>query len=78
MQAVLPIPNSFDQSQEQEKFSYAYFGHRIDGQVPAGVAGDPDLRLPAQLRARIPAQQAPSVPAAVPLRMLPDDDPYSV
>lgn len=36
MQAVLPIPNSFDQSQEQQKFSYAYFGHRIDGQVPAG------------------------------------------
>ena len=36
MQAVLPIPNSFDQSQEQRQFSYAYFGHRIDGQVPAG------------------------------------------
>jgi Mn-containing catalase len=36
MSAVLPIPNSFDQSQEQQTFSYAYFGHRIDGQVPAG------------------------------------------
>jgi Mn-containing catalase len=36
MQAVLPIPNSFDQSKEQQQFSYAYFGHRIDGQVPAG------------------------------------------
>ncbi|MBX9701793.1 MAG: manganese catalase family protein [Acetobacteraceae bacterium] len=36
MQAVLPIPNSFDQGQEQHQYSYAYFGHRIDGQVPAG------------------------------------------
>jgi Mn-containing catalase len=34
--AALPIPNSFDQSKEQSQFSYAYFGHRIDGQVPAG------------------------------------------
>ncbi|MBY0330300.1 MAG: manganese catalase family protein [Acetobacteraceae bacterium] len=33
---VLPIPNSFDQAQEQQQYSYAYFGHRTDGQVPAG------------------------------------------
>jgi manganese catalase len=35
-QAVLPIPNSFDQSKEQGQYSYAYFGHRIDKMVPAG------------------------------------------
>jgi Mn-containing catalase len=34
--ANLPIPNSFPQEQEASQFSYAYFGHRIDGQVPAG------------------------------------------
>src|SRR5215213_6923287 len=28
MQEQLPIPNSFDQSQEQRQYSYAYFGHR--------------------------------------------------
>lgn len=36
MAAQLPIPNSFDQGLEQQRFSYAYFGHRTDGQVPAG------------------------------------------
>ena len=34
--AGLPIPNSFPQSEETQKFSYAYFGHRKDGTVPAG------------------------------------------
>jgi Mn-containing catalase len=33
---VLPIPNSFPQEQEANRFSYAYFGHRTDKQVPAG------------------------------------------
>jgi len=32
----LPIPNSFPQSQENEKFSYAYFGHMTDGTIPEG------------------------------------------
>lgn len=36
MEAQLPIPNSFDQAQENQRFSYAYFGHRTDGLVPAG------------------------------------------
>ncbi|MCB4822462.1 manganese catalase family protein [Roseicella aerolata] len=33
---ALPIPNSFPQEQEANRFSYAYFGHRTDKQVPAG------------------------------------------
>ncbi|WP_431268597.1 manganese catalase family protein [Dankookia sp. P2] len=32
----LPIPNSFPQEQEANRFSYAYFGHRIDKQIPMG------------------------------------------
>ncbi|WP_135467040.1 manganese catalase family protein [Crenalkalicoccus roseus] len=36
MGKVLPIPNSFDQSQEQQRFSYAFFGHQTDRQVPQG------------------------------------------
>jgi Mn-containing catalase len=34
--AALPIPNSFSQSQENEKFSYVYLGHMTDGTIPAG------------------------------------------
>jgi len=34
--AVFPIPNSFPQEQEANRFSYAYFGHRIDKQIPMG------------------------------------------
>jgi Mn-containing catalase len=34
--AALPIPNSFPQSEEATKFSYAYFGHMKDGSVPEG------------------------------------------
>ncbi len=36
MPAVLPIPNSFDQTQENQRFSYAYFGHQMDGTIPEG------------------------------------------
>jgi len=32
----LPIPNSFPQGQEHQKFSYAYFGHMKDGTIPEG------------------------------------------
>jgi len=32
----LPVPNSFPQSAENEKFSYAYFGHMTDGTIPEG------------------------------------------
>jgi Mn-containing catalase len=34
--AQLPIPNSFPQEQENQRFSYGYFGHAVDGKVPAG------------------------------------------
>ena len=34
--AVFPIPNSFPQEQEANRFSYAYFGHRTDKQIPMG------------------------------------------
>ncbi|RAI58471.1 manganese catalase family protein [Roseicella frigidaeris] len=34
--AQLPIPNSFPQSQEANRFSYAYFGHRTDKRFPMG------------------------------------------
>ena len=37
LQACLPIPNSFDQSKETQKFSYAFFGTAADGTPP--VAG---------------------------------------
>ena len=30
------MPNSFPQEQEANRFSYAYFGHRIDKQIPMG------------------------------------------
>ena len=33
-QAHLPIPNSFDQSKETQKFSYAFFGSAADGTPP--------------------------------------------
>ncbi|WP_149535479.1 manganese catalase family protein [Siccirubricoccus phaeus] len=36
MEKVLPIPNSFPQEMEATRFSYAYFGHRTDQQIPAG------------------------------------------
>ena len=36
MEAQLPIPNSFPQEQENQRFSYGYFGHTLDGKVPAG------------------------------------------
>jgi Mn-containing catalase len=32
----LPIPNSFPQSEENQKFSYAFFGHMTDGSIPEG------------------------------------------
>jgi Mn-containing catalase len=32
----LPIPNSFPQADEQQQFSYAYFGHMTDGNIPEG------------------------------------------
>ncbi|HEX8511180.1 MAG TPA: manganese catalase family protein [Propionibacteriaceae bacterium] len=32
----LPIPNSFPQTEEQSQFSYAYFGHMVDGTIPEG------------------------------------------
>lgn len=32
----LPIPNSFPQSKENQKFSYAYLGHMVDGSIPQG------------------------------------------
>ncbi|GGD98643.1 catalase [Aureimonas endophytica] len=35
-EANLPIPNSFPQSQENQKYSYAYFGHMVDGSIPQG------------------------------------------
>lgn len=35
-QTQLPVPNSFPQEQENQKFSYAFFGHNIDGTIPAG------------------------------------------
>ncbi|GGE41121.1 catalase [Agaricicola taiwanensis] len=35
-EASLPIPNSFPQEQEQQQFSYAYFGHMTDGSIPEG------------------------------------------
>ncbi|MFO1029082.1 MAG: manganese catalase family protein, partial [Acetobacteraceae bacterium] len=31
---ALPIPNSFDQSQEKQAFSYAFFATRVDGAPP--------------------------------------------
>src|SRR3954454_22038843 len=31
---ALPIPNSFDQSQEKQEFSYAFFATRVDGALP--------------------------------------------
>lgn len=34
--ANLPIPNSFPQEAERHEFSYAYFGHMIDGSIPEG------------------------------------------
>jgi Mn-containing catalase len=36
MEKQLPIPNSFPQEKEAQQYSYAYFGHRTDGAVPAG------------------------------------------
>ncbi|MCO6416402.1 manganese catalase family protein [Siccirubricoccus sp. KC 17139] len=36
MEKVLPIPNSFPQEMEANRFSYAYFGHRTDKQIPMG------------------------------------------
>ena len=33
--ASLPIPNSFDQSKEAQKYSYAFFGTAADGTPPA-------------------------------------------
>jgi Mn-containing catalase len=36
MSSQLPIPNSFPQEQENQRFSYGYFGHAVDGKVPAG------------------------------------------
>ena len=33
--AALPIPNSFDQSKEAQKYSYAFFGSAADGTPPA-------------------------------------------
>ena len=33
---VFPIPNSHPQSEEIEKFSYAYFGHMVDQPIPEG------------------------------------------
>ncbi|WAC27152.1 manganese catalase family protein [Ancylobacter sp. SL191] len=34
--AVLPIPNSFPQEQENSDFSYVYLGHMTDGSIPTG------------------------------------------
>jgi Mn-containing catalase len=33
---VFPIPNSHPQSEETQKFSYAYFGHLVDQPMPTG------------------------------------------
>lgn len=35
-ESVLPIPNSFPQSQENTDFSYVYLGHMTDGTIPQG------------------------------------------
>jgi Mn-containing catalase len=35
-QVNLPIPNSFPQAEENQKFSYTYFGHMTDGSIPEG------------------------------------------
>lgn len=32
----LPIPNSFPQEKENQTYSYAYFGHMVDGSIPEG------------------------------------------
>ena len=32
----LPIPNSFPQEEENQKYSYAYLGHMADGSIPEG------------------------------------------
>jgi Mn-containing catalase len=32
----MPIPNSFPQSEEAQRFSYVYLGHRVDGTIPEG------------------------------------------
>ena len=32
--AALPIPNSFDQSQELQEFSYVYMGTQVNGEAP--------------------------------------------
>jgi Mn-containing catalase len=32
--AALPIPNSFDQSQEKQEFSYVFFGNSANGEPP--------------------------------------------
>ena len=36
LEAQLPIPNSFPQSQEKSEFAYAFFVHDADGKVPEG------------------------------------------
>jgi Mn-containing catalase len=35
-EASLPIPDSFPQEQEQQRFSYAYFDHTLEGNAPEG------------------------------------------
>ncbi|MGG5809600.1 manganese catalase family protein [Falsiroseomonas sp. CW058] len=32
----LPVPNSFPDTAEHQRFAYAYFGHDVSGMVPAG------------------------------------------
>jgi Mn-containing catalase len=32
----MPIANSFPQSEEAQRFSYVYLGHRVDGTIPEG------------------------------------------
>jgi len=66
--AVLPIPNSFSQDQENQKFSYAYLGHMTDGSIPQGrwtegASMDGRSRFTAQ-----PSQPLGEVPTLAPAR----------
>ncbi len=52
--AVLPIPNSFPQEEENRDFSYVYLGHMIDGTIPTGRWSEgPSMDGTAEFSARI-------------------------
>jgi Mn-containing catalase len=67
--ASLPIPNSFPQAEENQKFSYVYLGHMVDGSIPEGrwTSGPtPDGKASFTAQVSRPLGEKPVLPPARP------------